>query len=77
MADMADDETPLAKLCKQDDHDDDGMQVDGIRGDIVATRASRALAALDGRTEVRLKASAVYVHLIDAYKASADQASDK
>lgn len=29
------------------------LKVDGIRGDIVATRSSRALAALEGRDEVR------------------------
>lgn len=30
------------------------LNVDGIRGDIVSNRAAKALAAFEGRTEVRL-----------------------
>lgn len=43
----------LCKLCL--------LQVDGIRGDIVATRAARALAALEGHTQVGQRGEGVCV----------------
>lgn len=40
------------------------LNVDGIRGDIVTNRAAKALAAFEGRTEVRVEA--VHQELVGA-----------